>query len=168
MTGLRTHNRKPRLGHVLLAVLATIAPTSAGQAQQANEAAGTMAANGAVATAFVEIAPAAPAAAPAAEASARLIGSGPASYYSNELAGARTASGEAFDPQELTAAHRTLPFGSLVRVTNQSNGRSVVVRINDRGPFSRGRLIDVSYAAADSIGMVRSGHANVTLELVEG
>lgn len=165
MTGLRTHNRKPRPGHVLLAVVAAIAPTSAGQAQQANEAAGTMAANGSVATAFVEIAPAA---APAAEASARLIGSGPASYYSNELAGARTASGEAFDPQELTAAHRTLPFGSLVRVTNQSNGRSVVVRINDRGPFSRGRLIDVSYAAADSIGMVRSGHANVTLELVEG
>ena len=79
------------------------------------------------------------------------IGSGMASYYGRELAGNRTASGERFDPAQLTAAHRTLPFGSLVRVTNTANGDSVVVRINDRGPFSHGRVIDVSHAAAREI-----------------
>lgn len=94
------------------------------------------------------------------------IGSGMASYYGRELAGNRTASGERFDPAQLTAAHRTLPFGSLVRVTNTANGDSVVVRINDRGPFSHGRVIDVSHAAAREIGMHRSGTARVTLALL--
>ena len=94
------------------------------------------------------------------------IGSGMASYYGRELAGNRTASGERFDPAQLTAAHRTLPFGSLVRVTNTANGDSVVVRINDRGPFSHGRVIDVSHAAAREIGMHRSGTAWVTLALL--
>lgn len=94
------------------------------------------------------------------------IGGGMASYYGNELAGNRTASGERFDPAQLTAAHRTLPFGSMVRVTNTSNGDSVVVRINDRGPFSRGRIIDVSQAAAREIGMHRSGTARVKLALL--
>ncbi len=94
------------------------------------------------------------------------IGSGMASYYGDELAGNRTASGERFDPGQLTAAHRTLPFGSMVRVTNTSNGDSVVVRINDRGPFSRGRVIDVSHAAAREIGMHRSGTARVKLALL--
>ncbi|HMP44350.1 MAG TPA: septal ring lytic transglycosylase RlpA family protein, partial [Sphingopyxis sp.] len=87
------------------------------------------------------------------------IAGGMASYYGRELAGNRTASGERFDPGQLTAAHRTLPFGSLVRVTNVSNGDSVVVRINDRGPFHGGRVIDVSHAAAREIGMHRSGTA---------
>ena len=96
------------------------------------------------------------------------IGGGMASYYGNELAGNRTASGERFNPGELTAAHRTLPFGSLVRVTNTSNGDSVVVRINDRGPFSHGRVIDVSHAAAREIGMHRSGTARVSMTLVDG
>lgn len=94
------------------------------------------------------------------------IGGGMASYYGNELAGNRTASGERFDPAQLTAAHRSLPFGSLVRVTNTSNGDSVVVRINDRGPFAHGRVIDVSTAAAREIGMHRSGTARVKLALL--
>jgi len=94
------------------------------------------------------------------------IGGGMASYYGNELAGNRTASGERFDPGQLTAAHRSLPFGSLVRVTNTSNGNSVVVRINDRGPFAHGRVIDVSTAAAREIGMHRSGTARVKLALL--
>ena len=94
------------------------------------------------------------------------IGEGVASYYGHELAGNRTASGERFNPQALTAAHRSLPMGTRIRVTNQANGRSVVVRINDRGPFARGRIIDVSLAAAREIAMVRSGTARVRLEIV--
>ena len=94
------------------------------------------------------------------------IGGGMASYYGKELAGNRTASGERFDPGQLTAAHRSLPFGSMVRVTNTSNGDSVIVRINDRGPFAHGRVIDVSQAAAREIGMHRSGTARVKLALL--
>ena len=90
-----------------------------------------------------------------------------ASYYAAKFNGRRTASGERFDNSDMTAAHRTLPFGSLVRVTNPANGRSVVVRINDRGPFTRGRLIDVSRAAAAELGMVARGHATVELALIE-
>lgn len=95
------------------------------------------------------------------------IGGGMASYYGKELAGNRTASGERFNPSHLTAAHRTLPFGSMVRVTNVANGDSVIVRINDRGPFSHGRVIDVSHAAAREIGMHRSGTARVKLALLD-
>ncbi|MFN7028283.1 MAG: septal ring lytic transglycosylase RlpA family protein [Sphingopyxis sp.] len=95
------------------------------------------------------------------------IGGGMASYYGNELAGNRTASGERFNPSLLTAAHRSLPFGSRVRVTNISNGDSVIVRINDRGPFSHGRVIDVSHSAAREIGMHRSGTARVKLALLD-
>ena len=95
------------------------------------------------------------------------IGGGMASYYGNELAGNRTASGERFNPSLLTAAHRSLPFGSRVRVTNISNGDSVIVRINDRGPFAHGRIIDVSHAAAREIGMHRSGTARVKLALLD-
>jgi rare lipoprotein A len=94
------------------------------------------------------------------------LGGGMASYYGAELAGRRTASGERFDPRGLTAAHRTLPFGSKVRVTNPANGRSVVVRINDRGPFARGRVIDVSRSAAERIGLVARGHGQVQLALL--
>ena len=96
-----------------------------------------------------------------------LIGSGVASYYGQELAGNRTASGERFDPSGMTAAHRTLPFGSMVRVTNLANGQSVVVRINDRGPFGRNRVIDVSHAAAREIGLHRSGTARVSMSLLD-
>jgi rare lipoprotein A len=86
--------------------------------------------------------------------------SGRAAYYG----GGRTASGERSGPNGLTAAHRTLPFGTKVRVTNVRNGRSVIVRINDRGPFGRGRIIDVSIAAARQLGMMGSGTAMVTVE----
>ena len=94
------------------------------------------------------------------------IGHGTASYYGRELAGNRTASGERFDPHGFTAAHRTLPLGTRLRVTNVANGRSVIVRVNDRGPFVGKRLIDVSLGAAQEIQMVRSGTAQVRLELV--
>ena len=95
-----------------------------------------------------------------------LIGEGMASYYSSEFAGSHTASGERFDPDAMTAAHRTLSFGSRVAVTNLTNGKEVIVRINDRGPWGKGRVIDISYAAAKEIGMHRSGTARVRLELL--
>ncbi len=94
------------------------------------------------------------------------LGSGMASYYGNELAGNRTASGEIFSPSRFTAAHRSLAFGTQVRVTNLSNGADVVVRVNDRGPFVKSRIIDLSYAAAKEIGLTRSGTAKVKLELL--
>jgi rare lipoprotein A len=90
---------------------------------------------------------------------------GLASYYSESAA--PTASGERFNARELTAAHRTLPFGTRVRVTNVKTGRSVTVRINDRGPFVRGRIIDVSRSAAESLGMVGAGVAKVKLDVVQ-
>lgn len=92
------------------------------------------------------------------------VGDGVASWYGPKFAGRRTASGEAFDPTEYTAAHRTLPFGSTVRVTSRS-GKSVVVRINDRGPFAKDRVIDVSQAAARDLGLIGPGHGRVTLAL---
>ncbi|QYJ06401.1 septal ring lytic transglycosylase RlpA family protein [Qipengyuania flava] len=99
---------------------------------------------------------------------ARSIGSGVASYYGRRFHGRRTASGERFDMHAMTAAHKTLPFGTLVEVTNPRNGRSVTVRINDRGPFTPGRTIDLSRAAATQIGLVQRGHGTVELALVEG
>ncbi len=94
------------------------------------------------------------------------IGEGRASWYGAQFAGRRTASGERFNPEELTAAHRTLPFGSLVRVTHASTGKSVVVRINDRGPFHGNRVIDLSKAAAEQIGIRSSGSGFVELALL--
>ena len=102
------------------------------------------------------------ASAPAAEAG------GMASFYGYDFAGKPTASGERFNPNGLTAASRTLPFGTLVRVTNRNNGRSVVVRINDRGPFVGGRVIDLSQGAAGVIGMIGSGVAPVDIAVVGG
>ncbi|QWC55886.1 septal ring lytic transglycosylase RlpA family protein [Erythrobacter sp. 3-20A1M] len=92
-----------------------------------------------------------------------VIGSGNASYYGRKFQGRRTASGERFDMNDFTAAHRTLPFGTRVRVTNEANGKSVVVRINDRGPFSGHRILDLSRAAASEIGIVGAGHGRVEL-----
>jgi rare lipoprotein A (peptidoglycan hydrolase) len=103
---------------------------------------------------------------PVREATYETVGQGEASYYGHELAGNRTASGERFNPNALTAAHRTLPLGTKLRVTNIANGRSVLVRINDRGPFVGRRVIDVSLAAAREISMIRTGKAQVRLELV--
>ena len=89
-----------------------------------------------------------------------------ASYYGKGFEGRPTASGERFDPESLTAAHRTLPFGTLVRVTNAITGKSVEVRINDRGPFHGNREIDLSTAAAREVGVLESGTAKVTLQVV--
>lgn len=91
---------------------------------------------------------------------------GLASWYGPGFAGRRTANGEVFDPSDLTAAHRELPFNTLVRVTNDETGASVVVRINDRGPFRSGRIIDLSRAAAEEIGMVGKGVGHVSLQVV--
>jgi rare lipoprotein A len=92
---------------------------------------------------------------------------GEASYYGARHHGKRTASGEHFDQDELSAAHRTLPFGTQVRVTNLANQRQVVVTINDRGPVSRRRLIDVSKKAAEALGMLDSGVAEVRVEALD-
>lgn len=92
--------------------------------------------------------------------------SGNASWYGAKFHGRRTANGERYDMNQLTAAHRTLPFGTKVRVTNQRNGRAVVVRINDRGPFAGRRIIDLSRGAAGALGMVNSGVAPVKLEVL--
>jgi len=92
--------------------------------------------------------------------------SGWASYYGREFYHHRTASGEPMDPNQLTAAHRTLPFGTKVRVTNLDNGKRVVVRINDRGPFKKGRVLDVTPAAARKLGFAAAGLAHVRLDVL--
>ena len=89
---------------------------------------------------------------------------GKASWYGGKFHGRRTATGERFDQNRLTAASRTLPLGSRARVTNLENGRSVEVEITDRGPFARGRVLDVSRAAAHALGMVEDGTARVRVE----
>ncbi|MBN1835560.1 MAG: septal ring lytic transglycosylase RlpA family protein [Spirochaetales bacterium] len=91
---------------------------------------------------------------------------GLASWYGGKFQGRKTASGEVFDTNLLTAAHKTLPFGTLVRVTNLETEQSTIVRINDRGPFVAGRIIDLSRAAAAAIGMAGSGVARVRVEVV--
>jgi rare lipoprotein A len=94
---------------------------------------------------------------------AQIRSNGLASFYTE---GQQTANGERFDPYAMTAAHRTLPFGTQLRVTNVSTGRSVTVRVNDRGPYIKGRVVDLSYSAAMALGMVHSGVANVKLDVV--
>ena len=86
---------------------------------------------------------------------------GRASWYALH---SRTASGERMNPSAMTAAHRSLPFGTKVKVTNKRNGRTVVVRINDRGPFVRGRMLDLSKAAAQKLGFISSGHTSVCVD----
>jgi rare lipoprotein A len=88
---------------------------------------------------------------------------GVASFYTE---GTKTASGEKFDTHDLTAAHPSLPFGTRLRVTNTATGRSVTVRVNDRGPYVAGRIVDVSYSAANALGMVDKGVAKVKLDVV--
>ncbi len=92
---------------------------------------------------------------------------GIASYYAEDFHGRRTSSGERYDMYALTAAHRQLPFNSLVRVTNLENNRSVQVRINDRGPFKDGRVIDLSFKAALELGLIAKGTVPVRIEIVE-
>ncbi|MEJ8755524.1 septal ring lytic transglycosylase RlpA family protein [Pontibacter sp. H259] len=92
---------------------------------------------------------------------------GKASYYSDRMQGQRTSSGERYDKAKLTAAHFSLPFNTLVEVTNKSNGKSVIVKINDRMPKSRHSIIDLSRAAATEIGLIRAGVASVTIKEVK-
>lgn len=93
---------------------------------------------------------------------------GVASWYGRQFHGRKTASGETFNMHALTAAHRTLPLNCYVRVTNQNNGKSVVVKINDRGPFHGNRVLDLSYGAAKKLGITDAGTAKVSIERVEG
>lgn len=92
---------------------------------------------------------------------------GKASYYSKKATGMRTASGEKIHHDSLTCAHRSYPFGTKLKVTNLSNGKTVVVEVIDRGPFGRGRIIDLSYAAAKQLGMLSQGVASVKVETLE-
>lgn len=104
---------------------------------------------------------AAPAGAPLAAATAE---EGLASYYAARFHGRKTASGERYDERALTCAHRTAPFGTRLRVEDLASGRSVVVRVNDRGPFVRGRIVDLSWAAARELGLLERGVARVRVE----
>jgi rare lipoprotein A len=92
---------------------------------------------------------------------------GIASWYGPKFHGRKTASGEKYNQNAMTAAHKTLPFGTKVRVKNVKNDKSVIVRINDRGPFAKGRVIDVSRAAAKKLDMINSGTAKVNIKVVD-
>ena len=92
---------------------------------------------------------------------------GQCSYYASEFHGRRTANGEIYNMQAMTAAHRTLPFNTIVQVENLANGKKVNVRINDRGPFKKNRILDVSLAAAKALGMIGSGTAKVKITIVK-
>jgi rare lipoprotein A len=177
-TGIRNQGLSARsLRTALVAASLGIAPLAASTAATPADNAMPLEFGAAASEMAVEIVPVVdapladlpdPASAPVtAEPTATSLGTGTASFYGRKFHGRRTASGEAFDMAAMTAAHRTLPFGSLVRVINPANGRSVTVRINDRGPFSRGRVIDVSRAAAEELGLVARGHGTVALELIE-
>lgn len=106
------------------------------------------------------------ASAPPATASAAAGESGKIAWYGRKFAGRKTASGEAFNPEALTMAHKTLPFGTRVKITNPKNGKSVTVRVNDRGPTQADRVGDVSYAAARKLGMLKSGVIEAELAVV--
>jgi rare lipoprotein A len=92
---------------------------------------------------------------------------GIASYYAQDFHGKQTSNGETFDMNALTAAHRTFPFGTKVRVTNLENNKTVVIRVNDRGPFKEGRIMDLSLGAAKELDLIRTGTARVRLEVLE-
>ncbi len=92
---------------------------------------------------------------------------GIASWYGRQFHGRKTASGEVFNQNGFTAAHRSLPMNCYIKVTNKANGKSVIVKVNDRGPFHGNRVVDLSYAAAKQIGITQSGTGNVTIERVD-
>ncbi|MBN2619739.1 septal ring lytic transglycosylase RlpA family protein [candidate division WOR-3 bacterium] len=92
---------------------------------------------------------------------------GEASYYAGEFHGRKTASGENYDMHQLTCAHKTLPFNTKVKVTNLTNKKTVIVRVNDRGPFVSGRIIDLSFAAAQKIDLIPSGVTRVKIEVIQ-
>jgi rare lipoprotein A len=116
---------------------------------------------------FIRMTPPLPQTASPLLASAQAVQVGQASWYGPGFFGGRTASGEVLRPGSLTAAHRYLAFGTKVRVTNLYNGRSAVVRINDRGPFIGGRIIDLAHGAAEVLGLTASGVADVKLEVID-
>lgn len=178
-TGNRTEGRKARsfasrsIQAIAAAGLLGLAPLAASSAAAPDAPASAIEpATSIAAVELVPLQPSADVAAPGSEAAApsapqeTILGRGSASYYAAKFNGRRTASGERFDNSEYTAAHRTLPFGSRVRLTNTANGKSVIVRINDRGPFSPGRVIDISRAAADDLGLIARGHGTVELALI--
>jgi len=92
---------------------------------------------------------------------------GVCSYYAKKFHGRKTASGELFDMHKLTAAHRRLPFGTILRVENLANGKTVRVKVNDRGPFKPGRILDLSYAAAKKLDMLQNGTAHIKIVIVK-
>ncbi len=92
---------------------------------------------------------------------------GIASYYSDVFQGRKTASGSIYDRNKLTAAHKTLPYGTKVKITDLKNNKSVIVTITDRGPHSKKRMVDLSYAAAEKIGLIKAGISNVRMEIIE-
>jgi peptidoglycan lytic transglycosylase len=92
---------------------------------------------------------------------------GVSSYYGRKFHGRKTASGETFNMYDYTAAHKTLPFGTLLEVENLSNNKKVVVRVNDRGPFVKDRVLDISYAAAEQIDMIKSGTAKIVAKIIQ-
>lgn len=178
--GLKARSIAPRSLQVLtLAALAGLAPIAASSAA-ASDTPTSAPVEASASSAMIELVPVQPTddvsattnaaalveAAPSAP-QETVVGRGSASYYAAKFDGRRTASGERFSSAGMTAAHRTLPFGTLVRVTNVATGKSVVVRINDRGPFSAGRMIDVTRAAAEELGLVARGHGTVELAVIE-
>ncbi len=92
---------------------------------------------------------------------------GKASYYGDEFNGRKTANGEIYEGDKITAAHKTLPFGTMIKVRNLNNNKEIVVRVNDRGPFVSGRIVDLSYAAAKSLDMIRDGVVDVEITVIE-
>lgn len=170
MTAIRRKSATHSL--VALALLGLTAPVQAVGVDQSTDLQDLRAAVAALpAEAPAVAAPDAPVPAPVAaepeaapEPAYETVGVGEASYYGHELAGNRTASGERFNPHGLTAAHHSLPMGTRLRVTNTRNGKSVIVRVNDRGPFAKARILDLSLGAAHKIAMVRSGTARVKIE----
>ncbi|WP_027303041.1 septal ring lytic transglycosylase RlpA family protein [Rudanella lutea] len=100
------------------------------------------------------------------EAHSGFIQKGKASFYASKFNGRKTSSGERVDSKVYAAAHRTLPFNTMVEITNLANNRSVIVRINDRGPFSKGRIVDMTHAAAKALGFIQRGVTNVKLRVV--
>lgn len=98
---------------------------------------------------------------------AKSVEYGMASYYGDEFHGKKTASGEIYNKWDYTCAHRKLPFGTKIRVTNMENKKSVIVRVNDRGPFVKNRIVDLSYAAARDIDMIPKGVVKVKIEVIK-
>ncbi len=180
-TGNPTHGFTPRsLKALTIIALVGLAPIAASTAQASDAPSGATLEHSAAMIELMPVQPATQVTGPApvpgelgvpgqgpSATQETVLARGSASYYAAKFHGRRTASGERFNNGDMTAAHRTLPFGSLVRVTNVASGKSVVVRINDRGPFIAGRMIDVSRAAAEDLGLVARGHGTVEIALIE-